>query len=161
MDSWFDMFGNEIVVNFVKWFVNVSLVIYYLLLLRFIQELVLLCVSQINGCGWCVDMHMKEVLVVGESVVCINLVVVWCESIVFIEVEQVVLVFVEEGMCFVDVDFGVFDEIWVQVCKYYDDDQIVVLVCLVLMINVVNWFVVIVYQKGGLYEFGMFADWII
>ena len=41
--------------------------------------------------------------------------------------------------------------------KHYDDDQIGALVCLVAMINAANRMGVIVHQKGGSYEPGMFA----
>jgi hypothetical protein len=40
--------------------------------------------------------------------------------------------------------------------KHYDEDQLAALVCLVAMINAANRLGVIVRQKGGAYEPGMF-----
>ena len=47
------------------------------------------------------------------------------------------------------------DETWAQVRTHYDDDQIAALVAL---INAANRLGVIVDQKGGSYEPGMFAS---
>ena len=41
--------------------------------------------------------------------------------------------------------------------KHYDDDGIAALVALVALINAANRLAVIVHQKGGAYEPGMFA----
>lgn len=41
--------------------------------------------------------------------------------------------------------------------EHYDDDQIAALVYLVAMINAANRLGVILHQKGGSYEAGMFA----
>src|ERR671926_264102 len=41
--------------------------------------------------------------------------------------------------------------------EHYDEDQVAALVCLVALINAANRLAVIVHQKGGSYEPGMFA----
>ena len=41
--------------------------------------------------------------------------------------------------------------------KHYDDDRIAALVCLVALINGANRLAVILHQKGGSYEPGMFS----
>ena len=46
-------------------------------------ELVYLRVSQINGCAFCVDMHVRELLSRGEDLQRINSVVVWREVDLF------------------------------------------------------------------------------
>jgi len=123
------------------------------------QELVSLRASQINGCGWCVDMHTKEAAAAGEPAVRINLVAAWRESTVFSEAEQAALAFAEEGTRLADAYQGVSDETWALVRKHYDDDQLAALVCVVAMINAANRMAVIVHQKGGSYEPGMFASY--
>ena len=40
---------------------------------------------------------------------------------------------------------------------HYDDDQIAALIAEIAMINAANRLAVIVHQKGGAYEVGMFA----
>ena len=56
-----------------------------------------------------------------------------------------------------DANHGVSDETWAQVRKHYDDDQTAALVATVALINAANRLAVILHQKGGSYEPGMFA----
>ena len=76
----------------------------------------------------------------------------------FTEAEQAALALAEEGTRLADANLGVSDETWAQVRKHYDDDQITALVALVALINATNRLAVIVHQKGGSYEPGMFAS---
>jgi len=157
MDARFNMFDNEIAVKFVRRFANASLVIQQSPLPQSTQELVSLRASQINGCGWRIDMHTKEAAAGGETAVRLHLVAAWRESAVFTEAEQAALALAEEGTRLADAHQGVSDETWALVRKHYDDDQIAALVSLVAMINAANRLAVIVHQKGGSYEPGMFA----
>ena len=158
MEARFNMFDNEIGARFAKRFANASLVIAQSPLPKSTQELAALRASQINGCGWCVDLHTKEAAAAGESAVRLNLVAAWREASVFTEAEQAALALAEEGTRLADAHHGVSDETWTQVRKHYDDDQIAALVCLVAMINAANRLGVIVRQQGGSYEPGMFAS---
>jgi AhpD family alkylhydroperoxidase len=158
MEPRFNMFGNEIGATFAKRFANTSLVIARSPLPKPTQELVGLRVSQINGCGWCVDLHTKEAAAAGETAVRLNLVAAWREAAVFTEAERAALALAEEGTRLADACHGVSDETWAEVRKHYDDDQIAALVSLVAMINAANRLGVIVRQKGGSYEPGMLAS---
>jgi AhpD family alkylhydroperoxidase len=158
MDARFNMFDNEIAAKFSKRFANASLVIQQSPLPKSTQELVSLRASQINGCGWCIDMHTKEAAAAGETSLRLNLVAAWRESTVFTEAEQAALALAEEGTRLADAHHGVSDETWARVRKHYDDDQIAALVCLVAMINAANRLAVIVHQQGGSYEPGMFTS---
>jgi len=144
MEPRFDMFGNEIGAKFSKRFASASLVIAQSPLPKSTQELVALRASQINGCGWCA--------------VRLNLVAAWREAAVFTEAEQAALALAEEGTRLADAQHGVSDETWAHVRKHFDDDQIAALVSLIAMINAANRLGVIVRQKGGSYEPGMFAS---
>jgi AhpD family alkylhydroperoxidase len=157
MDARFNMFGNEIAAKFTKRFASAALVLQQSTLPRATQELVALRASQINGCGWCIDMHTKEAAAAGETAVRLNLVAAWRESTVFTEAEQAALALAEEGTRLADAYQGVSDETWAQVRKHYDDDQLVALIAGVAMINAANRLAVIVHQQGGSYEPGMFA----
>jgi len=159
MQTRFDLFDNDIAAKFSKRFANAALVIHQSPLPKALQELVSLRTSQINGCGWCVDMHTKEAAAAGESAVRISLVAAWRESTVFTEAEQAALALAEEGTRLADAYQGVSDDTWAQVCKHYDDDQIAALVCLVAMVNAANRLAVIVHQRGGSYEPGMFDSY--
>ncbi|WP_281156674.1 carboxymuconolactone decarboxylase family protein [Streptomyces sp. HYC2] len=157
MNARFNLFENEIGAKFAKRFAGAGLVVQQSPLPRSTQELVALRASQINGCGWCVDMHTKEAAAAAETAVRLNLVAVWRESTVFTEAEQAALALAEEGTRLADACQGVSDETWAQVRKHYDDDQIAALVALVALINAANRLAVIVHQQGGSYEPGMFA----
>ncbi|GAA1287200.1 alkyl hydroperoxide reductase AhpD [Planotetraspora silvatica] len=157
MEPRFNLITNEIGAKIGKRFANVSLMIQQSPLPRATQELVMLRASQINGCGFCVDFHTKEAAAGGESAVRLHLVAAWRESTVFTEAEQAALALAEEGTRLADAHHGVSDETWAQVRKHYDDDQIAALVYLVAMINAANRLGVIVRNKGGSYETGMFA----
>ncbi|MGI3201089.1 carboxymuconolactone decarboxylase family protein [Streptomyces sp. GLT-R25] len=157
MDARFNLFDNEIAGKFAKRFAGAGLVIQQSPLPKSTQELVSLRASQINGCGWCIDMHTKEAAAAGETAVRLNLVAAWRESTVFTEPERAALALAEEGTRLADAHESVSDETWAQARKHYDDDQIAALVCLVALINAANRLAVIVHQRGGSYEPGMFA----
>jgi len=158
MEPRIDLMANEIGAKIAKRIYNVSLVIDQSPLPKATQELASLRASQINGCGWCVDIHTKEAAAAGETPVRLNQVAAWRESTVFTEAEQAALALTEEGTRLADANHGVSDETWDQVRKHYDDDQITALVALVALINATNRLAVIVRQKGGSYEPGMFAS---
>jgi AhpD family alkylhydroperoxidase len=156
MEPRIDMFRNELGGKFAKRFANASLVIRQSTLPMSTQELVSLRASQINGCGFCIDMHTKDAAAAGETALRLNLVAAWRESTVFTEPEQAALALAEEGTRVADASTGVSDETWAQVRKHYDDEQIAALVCLVSLINAANRLAVIVHQQGGSYQAGMF-----
>ncbi|MBP2190564.1 AhpD family alkylhydroperoxidase [Nocardia goodfellowii] len=152
-----NLVDNEIGAKFAKRFGNASLVLAQSSLSKTVQELVALRASQINGCGWCCDVHTKELAAAGESAVRINLVAAWREATVFTAAEQAALAFAEEGTRLADAYLGVAAETWQLVREHYDEEQVVVLVGVVAMINAANRLGVILHQKGGSYEVGMFG----
>jgi AhpD family alkylhydroperoxidase len=158
MEPRINLLTNEIGAKFSKRFAAASMVIAQSPLPRSTRELVGLRASQINGCGWCVDLHTKEAAAAGETPVRLSLVAAWREATVFTEAERAALALAEEGTRLADACPGVSDETWAQVRKHYDDDQITALVCVVAMINAANRLGVIVRQQGGSYEPGMFAS---
>ena len=120
------------------------------------QELVRLRASQINGCSFCTDMHIKEALHAGESQERLNLVAVWPEAQVFTEAERAALELAEQGTRIAD-GGGVTDEAWANAAKYYDDDQLVALVTVIAIINSYNRMNVIIRMPAGDYQVGQFA----
>ncbi|MFF6982060.1 carboxymuconolactone decarboxylase family protein [Streptomyces sp. NPDC008343] len=158
MESRFNLMTNEVGAKVGKRMYNVSLAITESSLPKDLQQLVELRASQINGCGWCVDVHTKEAAAAGETAVRLHLVAAWRESAVFTEAERAALALTEEGTRLADANHGVSDETWAQARKHYDDDQIAALVSLVAMINAANRLGVITRMQGGSYEPGMFAD---
>jgi AhpD family alkylhydroperoxidase len=92
MEPRIDLSTNEIGAKFFKRFGDASLVIYQSTLPQATRELVQLRVSQINGCGWCVDIHTKEAAAAGETAVRLHLVAAWRESTVFTQAKRAALV---------------------------------------------------------------------
>jgi AhpD family alkylhydroperoxidase len=152
-----NLMNTEIGAKLFKRFANLGVVIHQSTVPAATQELVSLRASQINGCGFCVDMHTKDAAAAGESAVRLNLVAAWREATVFTEAERAALALAEEGTRLADAHEGVSDETWAQVRKHYDDDQVAALVTLVALINAANRLNVIVRNPAGSYEPGMFA----
>ena len=117
------------------------------------QELVKIRASQINGCSGCLDMHTKDAEHRGESSVRLHLVAAWREATVFTEPEKAALELTEQGTRLADAA-GVSDEVWANAAKYYDDEQLGALVCLIALINAYNRLNVITRQPAGDYEPG-------
>lgn len=152
MEPRFNMFDSELGAKFAKRFANASMVVVQSDLPKTTQDLMMLRVSQINGCAYCTDMHSKDLAHAGESIARINLVAAWREATVYTEPERAALALAEEGTRIADAHPGVSDETWSAVRKHYDDDQIAALVALVAQINAANRLGVIVRQQGGGYE---------
>ncbi|MFI6027262.1 carboxymuconolactone decarboxylase family protein [Amycolatopsis magusensis] len=157
MEARFNLMDNEVAAKFSKRFLGAALVLEHSPLNATTQELVKIRASQLNGCGFCLDMHTKDAAAAGESAVRLALIAAWREATVFTEAERAVLAFAEEGTRLADTGRGVSDETWARVREHFDDDQVAALVCLVAMINAANRMNVIVRNPAGAYEPGMFA----
>ncbi|MEV0981630.1 carboxymuconolactone decarboxylase family protein [Streptomyces sp. NPDC049915] len=120
------------------------------------QELVKIRASQINGCGFCTDMHTKDAAHAGETSVRLNLIAAWREATVFTDAERAALELTEYGTRIADGP-GVPDEVWENAAKHYDEDQLAALVSLIAVINAYNRMNVLVRQPAGDYRPGMFG----
>ncbi|MGA5146334.1 carboxymuconolactone decarboxylase family protein [Streptomyces griseoincarnatus] len=121
------------------------------------QELVKIRASQINGCGFCTDMHTKDAAAAGETQLRLNLVATWREATVFTEAERAALELAEQGTRIADTAGGVSDEAWANAAKHYDDDQLAALISLIAIINAYNRINVINQQPAGDYQPGQFG----
>ncbi len=121
------------------------------------QELMRLRASQINGCGFCTDMHTKEAEAAGETHQRLHLVATWREATVFTDAERAALELTEESTRIADAAGGVPDEVWANAAKHYDDEQLGAMVALIAVINAFNRFNVIVAQPAGDYRVGQFG----
>lgn len=158
MEPRIDLLTTQIGAQFATRFAKASVVIAQSTVPKPTQELVELRASQINGCGFCTDMHTKEAAAAGETAVRLNLVASWREATVFTAAERAALALAEEGTRLADAHHGVSDSTWEEAGKHYDDDQLAALVCLVALINAANRLNVIVRNPAGSYEAGMFAS---
>jgi AhpD family alkylhydroperoxidase len=158
MEARFSLLDNELAAKFGKRFAGAALVLDQSTLPKRTRELVSLRASQINGCGFCTDMHTKDAAAAGETATRLNLVAAWREATVFTEAERAALALAEEGTRLADAHHGVSDETWARVRKHFDDDEVAALVSLVALINAANRMNVIVRTPAGSYEPGMFAE---
>ncbi|GGV89128.1 alkyl hydroperoxide reductase AhpD [Streptomyces gelaticus] len=157
MEPRMNLFAHEIGARIGKRIFAVSQVIQESPLPKSTQELVQLRASQINGCGFCVDIHTKDAAASGETSARLNLVAAWRHSTVFTEAERAALALTEEGTRIIDGHEGVSDETWAQVRQHYDDDRTIALVSLIAVINATNRLGVILNNRGGAYEPGDLA----
>jgi AhpD family alkylhydroperoxidase len=135
MDARLNLYDNTVAMKFSKYINSAGRVITESALPATTQELVKLRASQINGCGFCTDMHSKDAAAAGESQLRLNLVAAWREATVFTEAERAALALTEQGTRIADAAEGVTDEVWANAAKHYDEDQLVALVALIGLIN--------------------------
>jgi AhpD family alkylhydroperoxidase len=121
------------------------------------QELVKLRASQINGCGYCTDMHIKDALAAGESQHRLNLVATWREATVFSDAERAALELAEQGTRLADASGGVTDAAWANAAEHYDDEQLGALISVIAVINAFNRLNVITRQPAGDYQPGQWS----
>jgi len=105
-----------------------------------LMELVRLRASQINGCAFCVDMHVAEALKAGETERRLATVVAWRESPFFTERERAALAWAE-AVTLVAQDH-VPDAVWEAVRPHFTDAELMDLTLLITSINSWNRFAV-------------------
>jgi len=157
MDARLNMFEGDVATKVFKHINTAGKVVSDSTLPLPIQELVKLRASQINGCGFCTDMHTKDALAAGETQTRLNLVATWREATVFTEAERAALELSEQGTRLADASEGVSDEVWERAAKHFDDEQLSALVTVIALINMYNRINVIVRQPAGDYQPGMFG----
>lgn len=103
---------------------------------RKIHDLVQIRASQINGCAFCLDMHVKEAKIHGESELRIYHVSIWHESNLFTPPERAALAWTEavtrlpEG--------GIPDELYERVRGQFSEKEISDLTFAIMVINAWN-----------------------
>ncbi|MEU7576625.1 carboxymuconolactone decarboxylase family protein [Streptomyces sp. NPDC041068] len=157
MDARFDFMANPVGAKAMKHLVSVSRPVLESTLPGPTQQLVVLRASQINGCGYCVDMHTKDAAHEGESAQRLHLVAAWREATVFTDAERAALELAEQGTRIADAAGGVPDEVWANAAKHYDEDQLAALVSTIALINALNRINVIVQKPAGDYQPGQFG----
>ncbi|MFF9213386.1 MULTISPECIES: carboxymuconolactone decarboxylase family protein [unclassified Streptomyces] len=156
MNARLDLFGNPVAGKFLRFVNSAGKVVSDSALPAATQELVKIRASQINGCGFCTDMHTKDAAHAGETSVRLNLVAAWREATVFTDAERAALELTEHGTRIAD-GSGVPDEVWERAVHHYDEDQLAALVSLIALINAYNRLNVLVRQPAGDYQPGMFG----
>ncbi|MET3035892.1 carboxymuconolactone decarboxylase family protein [Chryseobacterium sp. NRRL B-14859] len=96
-------------------------------------ELVKYRVSQINKCGYCLDMHHQEALALGESELRLHTLIAYKECPYFEDHEKLALEFAENLTLTSQTE--VDDLLYARLKKYYSEEQIVMLTLVITQIN--------------------------
>ena len=156
MEPRLDIMTNDVATKVVKYLVSANRAAVDSALPAATQELMKIRASQINGCGFCLDMHTKDAAKAGETSLRLNLVAAWREAPVFTEAERAALELTEQGTRIAD-GGGVTDEAWANAAKHYDDDQLTAIVSQIAIINAFNRLNVILQRPAGDYQPGQFG----
>jgi AhpD family alkylhydroperoxidase len=157
MEARLNLFASPVAAKFGQHIVSAGKVLADSTLPAATRHLVGIRASQINGCGFCTDMHTKDAAQAGETSVRLNLVAAWREATVFTDAERAALELTEQGTRIADAAGGVTDEAWANAAKHYDEEQLAALVCAIALINAFNRGNVMVQQPAGDYQPGQFA----
>jgi AhpD family alkylhydroperoxidase len=98
-----------------------------------LRHLVTLRASQLNGCAFCVDMHVKEAKIAGERELRLHHVTVWRESPLFNDRERAALEWTE-ALTVLN-GHGVADEVYDKVRIHLSDKELADLSFLIVGIN--------------------------
>ncbi|WP_321930383.1 carboxymuconolactone decarboxylase family protein [Paraburkholderia guartelaensis] len=101
-----------------------------------IRGLVSIRASQINGCGFCVDMHVKEARMHGERELRLHHLAIWRESTLFAPRERAALEWTDALTKLVEP--GVSDEIYERVRTQFSEKELSDLTYEVMAINAWN-----------------------
>ena len=99
-------------------------------------HLIKLRASQINGCGYCVELHVREALEDGLDPRMLHMVVVWRESSFFDERDRAVLEWTESVTLLAQT--GVPDSAWETVRAQFSEKEVAELTMAIATINVWN-----------------------
>ncbi|WP_231974354.1 carboxymuconolactone decarboxylase family protein [Pseudonocardia sp. HH130630-07] len=114
-----------------------------------IQELVRLRASQINGCGFCVDMHSHEAADAGERPERLYSVAAWREAPWFTREERAALALTEAVTRLADNPEGVPDDVWDEAAAVFDERSLALVVTTIATINAWNRISVTTRQIAG------------
>ena len=101
-----------------------------------IQDLVHIRASQINGCGFCLDMHVKEAKLHGERELRLHHAAIWRESPLFTHKERAALAFTE-ALTRIAPD-GISDELYAELREQFSEKELSTLTFRVMGINAWN-----------------------
>jgi AhpD family alkylhydroperoxidase len=120
-----------------------------------LAELLYMRVSQINGCAYCLDMHSKELLALGETAQRLFVLDAWRETNFFSDRERAALAWAE---ALTNLDHNaVPDAAYEGASRHFSEEEIVDLTLAVTTINTYNRFNIAFGAPVGTYEIGQFS----
>ncbi|MFC9731214.1 carboxymuconolactone decarboxylase family protein [Streptomyces roseolus] len=157
MNPRLNLFASPVAGKVVKHLASAGFAIPDTVLPHSLQELVKIRASQVNGCGFCLDMHTKDAAAAGETALRLHMVAAWREATVYTDAERAALELTEQGTRLADHHTGVTDAAWENAAKHYDEEQLAALVSLIALINAFNRLNVMAQTPAGDYVPGQFS----
>jgi AhpD family alkylhydroperoxidase len=101
-----------------------------------VHNLILLRASQLNGCAWCLDMHLKEARAAGETEARLDKIVVWEHESGFDDREKAALAW-SDALTQLDpkTDYGTLRA---RLRRHFNDEEISALTATIAIINMWN-----------------------
>lgn len=112
-------------------------------------DLIYLRVSQINGCGVCLEMHARDLRKAGESDERLFTLAGWRDTAYFTPAERAALALAEAATRISDRADPVSNEVWNEATRYYNEAELAALVLNIAMINLWNRLNVTTHQLAG------------
>ena len=100
-----------------------------------LRELIKLRASQINGCGYCIDMHWKDARQAGESEQRLYGLTAWREAPYYSPRERAALALTEAVTLIAD---GVPQDVWAEAERHFDPEALAGLIWSIVTINAWN-----------------------
>jgi AhpD family alkylhydroperoxidase len=112
-----------------------------------LKELIKVRVSQINGCGYCIDYHTHDSLALGETNQRLFTLSAWWETPFFTEEEQAALKLAEEVTRISD--HGVSEETYRNVLKLFGEQGLAQIIFITITINSWNRIAIPIHMVAG------------
>lgn len=101
-----------------------------------LKHLIKVRASQINSCAFCINMHTKEALKIGETQQRLFLLSAWKETNLFTDEEKAVLALTDEVTLIHH--NGVSDDTYKKAGKFFSPETIAEIIMLIVLMNVWN-----------------------
>ena len=114
---------------------------------RRLQELIRIRVSQINGCGYCIDYHTKDAIALGETTQRLFALAAWWETPFFTEEEQAILQLATEVTRIAD--HGVSDQTYENALRLLGEKKLAQVIFVTTTINSWNRIAIAMHLVAG------------
>jgi len=114
---------------------------------RRLQELIRIRVSQINGCGYCIDYHTKDAIALGETTQRLFALAAWWETPFFTEEEQAILQLATEVTRIAD--HGVSDQTYQNALRLLGEKKLAQVIFVTTTINSWNRIAIAMHLVAG------------
>jgi AhpD family alkylhydroperoxidase len=111
-----------------------------------LRELIKVRVSQINGCGYCIDYHTRDSLNLGESNQRLLALAAWWETPFFTEEEQAALKLAEE---ITNISDSVSDKTYNHALKLFGEQKLAQIIFIIITVNSWNRIAIPAHMAAG------------